>query len=379
MKSACRVIHIIGGGEFGGAEDHIIHLLKELKNENMNPLVVCFYDSIFAEYLREQGIRVKVLDYGRFDLRLLFALMKLLKEENPDIVHTHGVKANFFGRIAAKRVGISPVVTTVHSILKYDYEHPIAYRLAYMLERSTRDLTDYFIAISNKIQDQLLEDGINSSKVQIIHHGIDTNKFAPRNDQKALELAEEWGKSSDTFLIGAIGRIQAVKGFDNFVRACSELHKVYPDSFRFVLIGDGSHRKELEQLVERENIQDVFTFAGFRGNIDSCLRALDCYVSSSLSEGLGLSVMEALSTGVPVVTTGVGGVKDFAKDEDNSLVVEPKSVSQLTEAIERIYKDDDLKRKLTDQGRNDIISTFSLKTMGENTAYYYRKWLETNN
>lgn len=377
MKSAFRVIHIIGGGEFGGAEDHIIHLLKQLHLQGIDAQVVCFYDSTFAKFLREQGITVEVLSYGRFDFRLFSALVKLLKEKNPDIVHTHGVKANFFGRLAAKKIGIYPLVTTVHSLLKYDYENPIVYRLANIMENSTRRFTDYYIAISNKIREQLLEDGVNDSKIGLIHHGIDTEKFAPREDESARALSRQWGKIDGTFLVGAIGRIQAVKGFTYFIEACSKLNQKYPNTFRFVLIGEGSQREELEKVISQEGLSDVFHFSGFREDIDSCLRALDCYVSSSLSEGLGLSVMEALSTGVPVVTTGVGGVKDFTRNEENSLVVEPKNSEHLAKAIERIYNDPNLVRTLKKQAREDITSSFSLEIMGKNTARYYKQWLDT--
>ena len=126
MKSGLRVTHIIGGGEFGGAEEHILQLLEVLKEHNITPHVICFYDSLFAKRLRERNIEVDVLAYGRFDFTLYFGLVKLLKEKQPNIVHTHGVKANFFGRLAAKKANISPVVTTVHSLLKFDYEHPVA-------------------------------------------------------------------------------------------------------------------------------------------------------------------------------------------------------------------------------------------------------------
>jgi len=378
MPAAFRVIHIIGGGEFGGAEDHIIHLLRELRQEGVESEVVCFYDSTFAKFLREQGVTVEVLNYGRFDIRLLFGLIKILKDKKPDIVHTHGVKANFFGRIAAKKAGISSIVTTVHSILKYDYEHPIAYRLAKILENSTRKSTDYFIAISNNIKDQLIEEGVTPSKIQIIYHGIDTNKFAPKEDGNAQALAEQCGKTAHTFLIGAIGRLQTVKGFNYFIEACAQLHNKHPNSFRFLLIGEGPQREELEKLVKLRGLNEIFYFTGFRENVDSCLRALDCYVSSSLSEGLGLSVIEALSTGVPVVTTEVGGVKDFARHEENALVVEPQNVDQLVSAIERIRDDSEVVEKLKKQGMEDIRNSFSLDKMGKNTAFYYKKWVQTN-
>lgn len=374
MKSLLRVIHIIGGGEFGGAEDHIIHLLKELRKEEVSSEVICFYDSLFAEALRENQIPVEVLSYGRFDIRLLFGLTKLLKEKKPDIVHTHGVKANFFGRIAAKKVKIPLNVTTIHSILKYDYAH-FAYRLAAFLENSTRHKNDYYIAISNEIKKQLLIEHVNPDDIQVIYHGIDTEKFAPKEDEQAKSLARQWGKDADTFLVGAVGRLQTVKGFSYFIEAAAKLHKENQGTFRFVLIGEGPKRAELESLVEEKGLGDVFHFAGFRSDVESCLRALNCYVSSSLSEGLGLSVMEALATGTPVVTTGVGGVNDFARNKSNCLVIAPKDVDELTDAVRTIYNEKDLANQLSEQAVQDIRASFSLEKMGKMTASQYGKWL----
>lgn len=371
-----RVIHIIGGGEFGGAEDHIIHLLQQLKQENVDCGVICFYDSLFAQMLRELQIPVHVLSYGRFDIRLLSGLETTLKELNPDIIHTHGVKANFFARIAARKLENPLLITTVHSLLKYDYSHPIAYRLASFLERVTRSKNDFFIAISNKIKQQLLAERVDEADIQVIHHGIDTKVFTPKDDPHAANLARQWGKKDDTFLIGAVGRIQPVKGFSYFIEACAILHKQNPGAFRFVIVGDGPERTQLENDVTKHGLQNVFHFTGFRDDVASCLRAFDAYVNSSLSEGLGLAVMEALSTSVPVVTTNVGGIKDFARHEENCLVVEPENSEQLGQALLRLYKDKSLATTLSKQGVADMRASFSQDKMVKETVYYYRKWLK---
>ena len=105
------------------------------------------------------------------------------------------------------------------------------------------------------------------------------------------------------------------------------------------------------RLVKEKDLGDVFHFAGFRDDIATCLHALDGYVSSSLSEGLGLAVLEALASGVPVVTTGVGGVLDFARHEQNCLVVEPAQPEQLALAIARLMDDPDLARRLSQQAK----------------------------
>lgn len=373
-----HVVHIIGGGEFGGAEDHIVHLLGQLKDQDVSCEVICFYDSLFAQMLREKEIPVQILNYGRFDLRLLFRLVTLLKEKKPDIIHTHGVKANFFTRIAARKLENPLLITTVHSLLKYDYSHPIAYRLALLLEMSTRAKNNYYIAISNVIKEQLLSENVRESDIQVIHHGIDTSIFTPQSDSVSEQLAFEWGKRDGVFLIGAVGRMQPVKGFKYFIEACAIIEQQMPGSFRFLIIGEGPERTNLEKLVSEYQLEDVIYFVGFRKDVANCLRALDGYVNSSLSEGLGLAVMEALATGVPVVTTNVGGIKDFARHGENCLVVEPANSEQIAQALLKLCTDKELATKLSKQGVKDMHTSFSQEQMAKKTAFYYRQWLKDN-
>lgn len=375
MEELVKVTHIIGGGEFGGAEEHLLLLLTQLKKEGISPRVICFYDALFAQRLREKSIPVDVLSFGRFDFRLFFGLVRLLEEQQPDIVHTHGVKANFFGRLAAKKIGLAPIVTTVHSLLRYDYINPVARILATLLDKSTRSLTDRYIAISEKIKTQLETERIPASKIEVIHHGIEATRFRNVRVEESEPLARQWGKEEGNLLIGAIGRLHKVKGFSYFVEACSQLHEEEAGRYRFVLIGDGPERESLERLVQEKGLADVFHFAGFRDDVATCLHALDCYVSSSLSEGLGLAVLEALASGTPVVATGVGGVLDFARHEHNCLLVEPADSQNIASAIRRLVNDQDLINRLTSQAIVDIETKFSVQQMGARTADCYRQWV----
>ena len=376
IKKTLKVIHIIGGGEYGGAEDHIIQLLKQLKERDIEPQVICFYDALFSKRLREAGIPVTVLDYKRFDLRLFNGIRRVLEEEQPDVVHTHGVKANFFGRISAGKAGVPLLVTTVHSLLRYDYENPVSYRLAKFLEDATRKRSDYFVAISHTIEKELAKSKVPAEKIQLVSHGIDTKRFSPQPDAAADELGLEWKDGNQQkILIGAVGRLQDVKGFSHFIDACARLEKERPGLCRFVLIGDGPNRSALEQQVKKRKLEHCFRFAGFREDVDHCLKALDLYVSSSLSEGLGLAVMEALASGTPVVTTGVGGVTDFAVHEDNALVINPGNADEIAAALLRLIDEPELADQIKRRGVEDILKHYSLDKMGEETSGYYRKWL----
>lgn len=374
MNNKTRVLHVIGGGEFGGAEQHILNLLSTLPKDAIESQVVCFYDSVFASKLREAGIPVIALSqYGRFDPRLLSGLSRVFRAYQPDIVHSHGVKANFFARLAA--IGKVPVVlTTVHSYLRYDYAHPFTYLLVSVLEQATRPLNDHYIAVSAAIRNILHTAGIPAKKISLIHNGIQIAPFR-RTEQRAADrsrLLNEWGVPPDAFLFGTVARFVPVKGLNYMIEAFAEVVK-RPDSVpsHLVMIGDGPQRQQLEETTQRLGVASQVVFTGFRSDIPACLHALDAFVISSLHEGLPYTILEAVASEVPVVATTVGGIQEFF-DESTSLLVPPASVSHLAAAMQRIKAEPDLRKRLAQAAFGKLQQSFTIEQMAARTLELYQ-------
>ncbi len=375
MTSMLRVLHVIGGGEFGGAEQHILNLLASFPKDEVTAGVVCFYDTVFARKLREAGIPVTPLaQYGRFDVRLLAGLRTVLDEFKPDIVHSHGVKANFLARLAARHRAGS-ILTTVHSYRRYDYPNPLAYWVASLLERSTRRWNDHYIAVSQAIRAILHQEGIADERISLIYNGIHLSPFR-RNDMRQPDrqrLWAEWSIPADAFVFGTVARFVPVKGLTYMLEAFATVAaQDQGRAYRLVLVGDGPERPLLEQTAERLGIREAVVFTGFRQDIPACLHAFDAFVISSLHEGLPYTILEAMASEVPVIATAVGGLKEFIQPGRTGLAVSPGSARELAEAMRMAAADPHLRSQLTKEALRQVEENYTIERMAARTLELYR-------
>lgn len=365
-SSPLKVVHVIGGGEFGGAEQHIIQLLSLLPEHDVAGKVICFYEAGLSQALRERGIEVKVLQFGRFDLRLFFALRKVLKQAEPDIIHTHGVKANFFTRLAARSLTSTPLITTVHSVLRFDYINRLTYMVASLMERRTRKHNDHFIAVSETIKASLTEDGVAPRDVTVVHNGIDAKRYADGNDQLRSDLALPEGAK----IIGIVTRLVKIKGLAYLIGAMPRIVAHNPLA-RLVILGTGPEEAELRHLVDKLGLQEQVIFTGFRDDVAACLGSFDYYVSASLSEGLPLNVLEAMAASLPIVATNVGGIPLIVEDRHSALLVKPSSSDALADGVIELMDHPELAERLAQEAQLHVAQHFSPERMAQETVAIY--------
>ncbi|GAB6932864.1 glycosyltransferase family 4 protein [Calditerricola satsumensis] len=374
MAQQLRVLHVIGGGEYGGAEEYLVQLFTHLRAASypVNLHLACFYEAQLSQELRERGFSLTVLPFGRLDVRLWRGLSALLARVRPHLVHTHGVKANFFTRLAARKTAI-PLITTVHSMLRYDYPNPLAYFVAAQMERRTRRWNHHFIAISRTLRDHLVAEGVPPERISVIHHGIDVQRFSP--DRTYPRLRKEWGIPADAFVWGTVARFVEVKGLSVLIEAFARVRQLEPRA-HLVLIGDGPLRERLRKQVRTLGIADAVTFTGFRRDVPNCLANVDAYVSASFSEGLGLSVLEAMAMGLPVVCTAVGGILDFLRHGENGWLVPPRSDVALAEGMIAVMRDPVMRARFAQQAARDVRDAFSAERMARETFQVYEQLVQ---
>lgn len=366
---------MIGGGEFGGAEQHILNLVSTFPAAEVEVAVVCFYDSLFASKLRQAGITVVTLDqFGRFDLRLLRGLRDTFQSFQPAIIHTHGIKANFFSRLASRGLKI-PLLTTVHSSLRYDYASPLAYAIVSMMERGTRQWNRHYIAISEALASILRGQGIPARDISVIYNGMDLSPYRQSHSREAdrSRMRAEWDIPADAFLFGTVARFVPVKGLPVLVDAFAKLQKDTDSSSYLVLVGDGPEREGLEHQVRELGLGSRVRFAGFRQDIPACLNACDSFVHSSFYEGLGYTIIEAMAAEVPVIASNVGGVKEFVFHEQTGLVVEPGDSSALSSAMGQLMESAQLREDMVKRALEKVESSFTIEQMTEKILALYRK------
>ncbi|MGO0123366.1 glycosyltransferase [Desulfothermobacter acidiphilus] len=366
-----KVLHVIGGGEFGGAEKHILTLFRAFDAREIKMEVVCLFPAPFAELAREAGMEVKVLPMAsKFDLRVARRLRQILETGDYDLLHTHGVRANFLGRLAAWSWP-GPVVTTVHSRLLQDYPSWWDREINLLIERCTQSRTDRFIAVSRFLAEDLRRGGVAPDKISVVYNGIEFSSLA---GSPGCNFRSQWNIPPDAPLVATVGRLHPVKGQRYFLEAAVEVRRRFPEA-RFAVIGAGPEQEELLRLAHRLQLEDRVVFTGFLPEVTSCYPELDLLVLASLMEGFGLVVLEALALGVPVVATQVGGLPEIVQDGETGLLVPPADPIALAQAMIWMLGNREEARAMAARGREMVRGRFSAGRMAADTLAVYRRAL----
>lgn len=368
MSRQLKVLHVIGGGEFGGAERHVLTLLRFLDPTMIDARLACLFTAPLAGEARGVGIPTEVFAMrGKFDFRQISGVASYLKREGIDIIHTHGVRANLIGRLAAGQAGTPHVVTTVHSVLALDYTRRLDRWINQLCEMVTRRRTEKFIAVSRGLAGELVASGLPAEKVTVIYNGLDLGLFRQGAGDK---IRAEFGLKNGQPMIGVVARLHPVKGHEVFLEAAKEISSEFPAA-RFFVIGCGTHRPVLENLTTRLKIQDMVVFTGFRQDVADIMAALDVVVVPSFSEGFGLTAVEAMAMGKPVLATRVGGLPEIITDGENGLLAPPGDPGALAGGLRFLLRRPDKAAALAAAGRRTVEEKFSAEVMAEKTAELY--------
>ncbi|MBC9784487.1 glycosyltransferase family 4 protein [Heliobacterium chlorum] len=370
MSRPIRVLHIIGGGEIGGAEIHILDLAKHFSPQEVDLHLCCLFPAPLVQRARQQGIQATAVPMkSKVDLTTYWGIIQLIRRVNPDIVHTHGVRANLIGRVAAKLAGVSRIVTTVHSVLENDYPDPLSRFINHWSEKMTASLTDRYVVVAEYLKKNLCDIGIPASKITVIHNGVDEEKFSRQSISTTLRA--ELGIEDNVPLVGMVGRFHPVKGHIYLVAAAKEILKINRD-VRYLIVGEGFQRDEVEALVRDEGLDSYFYFTGFREDIANIYGAINILALPSLSEGLSLTLMESMLSGCPAVVSAVGGNPEIVSDGKNGLIVPPMDSLALAAALLRLLEDPCLTRRLGEAAKRTIEERFTAQRMAERTQAVYR-------
>ncbi len=365
-----KVLHLIGGGEIGGAEQHLLTLFNNLKQDRVTPCLACLVaDSHFAVLMQSQGIHTAVFPM-RFplDITPVIPIVRFCRTNKIDIIHAHGTRANLIGRLAAKLVSL-PCITTMHSLPEHDYNSNWKARIALLLDNITIPLSSGIITVSNSLQEnihQRLGKKIEKIPVKTIYNGCPKLDYS-NNVEMRNSFRSKWDISDRGIVIGTIGRLHPVKGHTYLISAIQLLAQEIP-SLHLLLIGDGPMSNQLSSELQRVDLS--YTMTGYVSSAWQCLPAIDIFVLPSLSEGMGLVLLEAAQAEVPIVASRVGGIPEVWENQTNALLVNPANPEEIARACKRIIRDAKLREYLV---ANALQRSRSLdtKTMAEETSSFY--------
>jgi glycosyltransferase involved in cell wall biosynthesis len=277
--------------------------------------------------------------------------MRYLREHRIQVIHTYGLYPNLFAIPAARMAGVPVTIASVRDMGAHAGEiHRKAQRI--VCKMATSVLTN-----AEAVRGWLVAQGISERKIRVIHNGI-VPADAPLFSDPSVR--EEFGIPADAPLIGAVCRLNPVKGVDYLIEAAALILKRHSNS-RFMIVGDGDYKRYLAARAERLGIGQSITFAGFRTDALRLVRAFDVSVLPSLSEGLSNTLMESMSAGLPVVATRVGGASELVVDGVSGLLVEPRDAEGLADRICGLLENRDTARRLGDAARRRIVEEFSIE------------------
>jgi glycosyltransferase involved in cell wall biosynthesis len=296
------------------------------------------------------------------DALALLQLARLLRRDRFDVVHTHSSKAGILGRAAAKLARVPHVVHTVHGWGFHDRMHPRLKQMYVVLERMLEPSTSALVSVSNKTTRIGLEEGIGSPPdYRLIRSGIPLGRFSPDRGRGA-EIRRRLGIAADDIVVGSVGRLSPQKNPHDFV-SVAELLSRGRTGLRFVYVGDGPMRGEVEGAIESAGLSDRVLLLGVRDDVPDLLRAVDIFILTSLWEGLPRVVLQALATGVPVVAYDTAGIKEAVREGANGHLVAPGDVDGMVSKLGPLVDDPELRDRLSANAAGGFEASFTEETM----------------
>ena len=293
-----KVLHVITGLDAGGAELQLSMLARRSRHE-VN-VVTLYNPGPVADRIRGDGVSVRNLGMRRnTELPALLRLRRLIRDGGYDVVHTHLYRAQVYARPAARLARTPVVLTTEHSIGETHIERrkmTTGVRTLYLASELFSDAT---IAVSDIVQDRLVRWGVPAKKITVVPNGLDVSELA--FDPAARDrIREQFGIPPGTYVIGALGRLDPNKRIDLTMEAAAPM---LGEACKILVIGRGEDQDRLTAAAARLGVTDNVIFGGYQSDTTAMLAAFDLYVASSVQETFGLSVLEALASGLPVLYT----------------------------------------------------------------------------
>ncbi|MDI6603932.1 MAG: glycosyltransferase family 4 protein [Thermoanaerobacteraceae bacterium] len=359
--SKIKVLHIIRRAE-GGMKKHLLSILNMMDMNKYMVAVACHFDKKTKEDLRCKDINVYDVDISdninlKADIYSIMELKHAIKVFAPDIVHIHGAKASLVGRIACMGKKCK-IVVTVHNFPGYDKMHPLKRDVYLFINKYLNKRTSQFIAVSDALKNEIIKyEGIEENQIKTIYNCIDNSTYKINS---TLNLRKEYNLPAESLIVGSVARLIPSKGIQDLVNAANLLRDI--NNLYFIVAGDGPMMTELKKMVNYHKLEN-FIFTGFRDDIPDFLRNLDIFVLPSHQEGFGLSIIEAMFQGKPVIATNVGGIPEILKNSSYGIIINSGDVNALSKYIKKLVNDSELRKKLSQFGKEYVINKFSCEKM----------------
>lgn len=366
-----KVVNVISDTNVGGAGKCLINFCKNFNKEKFEITVVLPKGSELVKHLEGTSVKLVEIDGLKdksLDVKSIYPLIKILKSEQPDVVHTH---SSLTARIAAKFVKDCKIVFTRHSIFPLTaWQKSLPSK---WITKTTNEIfSDKIIAVAEAAKENLIESGSNPEKIDVVLNGVEKIEATTLDEKKTLK--EKLKIKDDEHVIGIVARLEKVKGHDTFLEAAKKIIDEEKIKAKFLILGTGSEENNLKSKAKELGIEKNVIFTGFINNVKDYLNIFDVQVNCSYgTEATSLALLEGMSLGIPAVVTDYGGNPGVITNGENGYIVPIKSPKDTADLIVRILTNEDLKKYMNRRSIELYEEKFTIQKYTENIERIYEE------
>lgn len=370
-----KVLHVIDSGGLYGAETMLFGLIREQRRAGMEACILSLGnvgqgEKPIESAAREREIPVQTLRM-RPGLNLMgaLAIIRRVHKQRIDIIHTHGYKGNILMGLIPRFWRRAPVVSTLHGWTAAALPSRLA--LYQWLDRRMLTRLDAVVTVNEILRQDRRLSSVAAAKLVVIENGLDLGSLPAVG---ASAVTREFIKSDREFLIGAMGRLATEKGFGFLIEALQSVRASCP-RIRAVILGEGPDRTILQRQIDDAGLHDLVRLVGYQSETTCWMREFDVFVLSSVTEGLPMTLLEAMHARIPIVATSVGGVPEALGQGQGGILIEPASPPALATAIEQIYRGEMNVRDMTEYSYQRLLKRYTSDRMAARYTEIYRSLL----
>lgn len=358
-----KILHLISGLEIGGSETQLLRILPKLQQYHENTVCCVRGHGPIGSELEKNGVPVYYLDFkGVSDFFVIKRFYLIVKKIDPEILVTYLIHADLYGRFFGKLFGIKKIISSKRgALLQWEW-------LAFF-DRLTKFMVNHYLVQTKTAKNEWVDRlKLPGNKFTIIPNGIDTRLFSLNLDK--LSKRTEIGVAADSLIITCVARLRMGKGHKTLLSAFEEVSKKYPTA-ELLLVGDGEKEIELRKQITSYTSKNNIHFLGNREDVSEILTISDIFVLATEAEGMSNAIMEAMATGLPIITTDIPENQDILNNRETGVLFQSKNSQQLAESITLLFENLPMRNKLGQAAKIKAVNEFDIKKVTFRYATFF--------
>lgn len=366
--STIHIIQLIHGIHFGGAEKIVYQICTHINKEHFHPVCIILADGHLRKKLRHSNIETHIIPMrSRFDFSVISKIVKILKQYQPTIIHSHTSRTNLIGRISSRLAKIKNI-STIHSPIEKDTNVSLKFkRINAFIEKLSRFMLDKYVTVSKNAYVQLIQSGFDKNRITYIPNGVEMN-IDPLSEEEKNNLIIDLDIKGKV-VVAMVAQLRPRKGCEYFIKAMPGIIEKNKD-VKFLIVGDAEfvegkdYLSELKSMAEELGIENYVVFTGFREDVLKIMQTIDILVLPSLfGEGLPLTLLEAMAHNIPIVATNTEGNNELVIEGENGFLVPPENEKAITDKVCQLTNNKELRIRMGKNGRQRVETTFNIQQM----------------